>query len=129
MYNHRRNNAVCLTFFASAAALESYTAAQKSGIPVAASAGAAATATSAAALLKEYEEADKRIEEEEARVENAVESEDKRKLKELLKPGALPNLQKYKPEEVKVESNGTRIRDGRIGRIRAQLRRGPFETD
>ena len=62
----------------------------------------APVAVAATQLLKTFEQVDGRIKEEEKRIEDAVETEDKKKLSALMKPGALPNMQTYQPERYEV---------------------------
>ena len=86
-----------------AAAVAAYTAAQsKNKKASAADAVKPALFTAATALMHNFEEADTRIEEEMARVEDAIDSEDKRKLAALLKPGALPSMEIYMADKLKV---------------------------
>ena len=86
------------------AALTAYNAAQSKRTKGQASASATGGKAAAAAteLLRSYNAVDERIAQEEARIEEAIDTEDKKKLAALLLPGALPNYQTYKPEKLKV---------------------------
>ena len=54
--------------------------------------------------MKNFLETDVRVEEERGRIEDAIESEDQKKLQALLKPGALPTMSIYVKDELEVWS-------------------------
>ena len=54
-------------------------------------------------LLESFAKVDTEINDEESRIEDALESEDKKKLAAVSVPGALPTMAAYKPTELKVD--------------------------